>query len=431
MRLLWVYIFCIALWGLDFKASRSGAAAMFQGVILLLFLSCSIWIALAAARMRCGVGPLWVLIGATGLFVLDSSTVGLIQEQAPYQILVTLIPLLLYLIAALTTYVMLSMFRQDQAKLIDGLRIACVVSPILHLIITDVSRGGINLSTVRFEVLSGCVIPALGVLALGLSQPLTRLDFAVILINLAVTLLSVTRTLIIILAVQIGFVVLMRPAILLRRASQRGIALLVSVLGSVLLLDFLAGTGLSQRWLSRLLLSKRLGEDPSKLLRIAETHYMWDHFASSLQTLVFGNGIAAVTSAIGREDARVAFLVGYQSAQIHMIGIGHENYVSILYTAGLLGGGALLLMQLINGLQALSVLHRLEAPAHAGSLRTRIGLWGSVIVLGMLTNGVFAGTFDDRAECLWFGIGTGMLYWCRHAGSVQAPARRTSATSAR
>lgn len=141
---------------------------------------------------------------------------------------------------------------------------------------------------------------------------------------------------------------------------------------------------------------------------------MMESFSTSVQSVLFGNGLAAETSLIGRDALAAGILVGQREIHGHSIGYGHENHVSVVFVAGLLGGGALLFVQWMNGVQAIRLIRRLSADGAAyGDDATRIGAWGAVIVIGMITAGFFGGTLGDRATCLWYGIGTGMLYWIR------------------
>ena len=412
-HLLWMFGFAIAVWGFDFKALTGHSASAFQGLLLVIYIAAVFWIWVSAAKRGFSVGPLWVLISVTTLFLIESATVGFINGQPIYAIAVNLIPLFLYITASLITFLVLSIGRDNTQLFLNVLRLACLASGIAHLLIVFLSRG-IDLSKARFEVLSGAVTPSVGIIAVGLTQQLSRLDVLVLLTHLSISVLSVTRTLVVVLALQVAIVLVASPSVIFSRSTRRGVAVFGVVLLSIVALDSLAGTGLTARWGERFFLSNKLGADPSKLLRIAETHFMWDRFAATPETVMFGNGLAAVTSAYGREDVQAAVLVGSDAAVIHMTGIGHENYVSILYAAGLVGGGGLLLMQCMLGFQSLALTRKLQL----GRLLYRnsdahVGVWGAVIVTGMLVVGSFAGTFGDRDECLWFGVGTGMLYWVR------------------
>jgi len=412
--LVWLFGISIAAWAFDFRALRGHSAAAFQGLILVFYITCFVTIAMAAAKRHKGIGTLWVFLSVTMVFMLESAAVGLINGQPKYSIVTNLIPLFLYASAAWLTYIVLSLSSHGTALFLDVLRWVCLASSLGHLAVTFLSRGSIDVSKSRYEVLSGAVIPSLAIMAVGLARKLSRLDIIVSLLNLSISLLSVTRTLLFVLVAQVGAVILARPSVIFRRSARNGAILFGAILLSVVALDLVAGTGLAARWTNRLMVSSKLGTDPSKLLRIAETHFMWDRFISSPKRILFGNGLAAVTSAIGREDVQAESLVGWEAAQIHMIGIGHENYVSILYVSGLLGGGGLLVLQLMNGVQSLLIIRTLQRwRLLYGQWDAHLGIWGALIVIGMLTVGFGSGTFGDRPTSLWFGVGTGMLYWIR------------------
>jgi hypothetical protein len=415
-RLVRLYVFAIAIWGLDFRSASAGAGAAIQGLMLVVYLVCFFRIIGAGAQRGFGIGALWALLLAILLFLVDSSTVAMIYQQKTYSVIVNCIPVSLYFTTAALTYVTLSILKDDNQGWLNGLRLACILSGILHVLIVFVFGGGINLATSRYEVLSGAIVPSLGVLAVGLAQPWSMLDMVVVLVSLAIAVVSVTRTLVITLAVQIAGVFIVRPSALFRRAAIRGVALFGLIVFAVVALDFAAGTGLTERWTDRLFLSHKLGSDPSGLSRVSESRYMWDRFGTSPETVVFGNGLAAITSLVGPEHLRAELLVGKDMPKdaLHSPGIGHENYLSILYVAGLFGGGGILLIQFLNALQSLALIRTLQQrPTVFRESDVHIGIWGAVIVLGMLTVGFLAGTFADRDECLWLGVGTGMLYWGR------------------
>lgn len=417
-------LFAVAVlaWALDFKAEASGAAAAFQLLLLAVYLAAASWIVFSAIRSGVGIGSLWVLLFAVVLFMGDSAVVGLGNGQLPYAIEVNLIPPFIYGSACLLTYIVLQISRDRLPQLLTVLRVACLAFAAGHLAMTMVSRG-IDVTNSRFEVLSGAVTPALGILALALIMRLSALELLVMLFNLAIMLMSVTRTLFAVLAAQLASIFLARPATLFRRSTLKGIFLIVLSGSLIAGLDYAAGTGLVNRWVGRLTVSDRMGADPTALTRNAETHFMMDSFMSSGGTFLFGNGLAAQTSLTGPDARKAAALVGWASVDFHSVGYGHENYASILFTGGLLGGGALLFIQVLNALQGIGLLRRVQLRG-AAAVRPldRIGAWGALIVIGIAAYGLFGAVIGDRSTCVWYGIGTGMLYWARETLPALQPA---------
>jgi hypothetical protein len=407
----------IFVWAIDFKATSSQGAAGFQTLILIVYVILFVQITISGVRRGISIGPLWALILATVVFVTESSIVGLRLSQPPYAILVNLIPPLIYVSASSLTYVTLSASKDDLPWFLDVLRLACLAYAVMRILFVFFARGSINVADERWEILSGAVIPSLGIIAIALVQRLSKLDKLVLIFNLAVTIVSVTRTLFVALAAQIAAIFLARPSILFKSSAIKGLSLFGLSALFLLALDYGAGTGLANRWLERITVSQRVGADPTALTRSAETHFMLESFTTSAETIMFGNGMAAITSFTGPDAERAAKIVGWGSVNVHNIGYGHESYVSILFIGGLLGGGGLLIVQFLNGLQSIALIRRIQLEHSTyGDSAAHIGLWGAIIVIGMLATGFLSGTVADRDVCVWYGVGTGMLYWAREWG---------------
>jgi hypothetical protein len=412
--LVGIFAASIFVWAFDFKAATSGSAAAYQGLILFIYTILFLWVTVSAVRRGASVGALWTLILATAVFVIDSSIVGLSQSQPSYAIFVNVIPPFIFISASSLTYITLSASKDDLPAFLNVLRLACLAFGVVRILVVFLAPGSLDVSNSRWEVISGAVIPSLGIIAIALMQRLSRLDILVLIFNLIVTLLSVTRTLFVALAAQIASVLLARPSVVFKSSTFKGLTLFACSVLVIVALDFGAGTGLVVRWIDRLTVSNRVGADPTALTRSAETNFMLESFASSTESALFGNGLAAITSLTGPDAERAARIVGWGAVNLHDIGYGHESYASILFVAGLLGGGGLLIMQFLNGLQSIALIRRVQL-GHSiyGESAAHIGVWGGFIVIGVLATGFLFGTMGDRSTCIWYGIGTGMLYWAR------------------
>jgi len=411
--ILVIFAFCILIFALDYKAASSGKAAVLQGAILGFFIIAAFSLTIFSLKQRINAEPLWVLMLVTIVFVADSSIVGLSREQPGYAIFVNVIPSFIYICASAITFMTLRAVK-DKNAFLDVLRLACVIFGAAHVLITILTRGAINTSASRYEVLSAAITPSLAIIAIGLIRRLSKLDFFIIILTLSISLLSVTRTLLVVLAIQIASIFIARPNIVVKRSMIKGLSLFGLALLIILALDYSSGTGLADRWVQRVTVSRKVGADPTLLTRTSETHFMLESFESSIENTLFGNGLAAITSLTGPDAALAASIVGRGAATLHSIGFGHENYVSILFVAGVFGGGGLLLVQFLNGFQSLALIRRIERGEFKDrEAAARVGLWGALIVIGELVLGLFGGILGDRGTCLWFGIGTGMLYWAR------------------
>jgi len=414
-------LFAVAtlIWALDFKAQTSGAAANFQGLLLIIYLGLFVGFSVSAGRTGIGAGALWPLIVATVVFMIESSVVGLCFGQPLYPIVVNLVPIFLYVSASALTYMTLKASRANSRLFIDLLRWECIVFVGTHLFVVFFTRGAISADVSRFEVLSGAVIPSLSIIAVGLIQALTGIDVLILILSFMVSLLSVTRTLLVVLCAEIMSVFVIRPRILFKGSTAKALTLGACIIFLVLALDWVSGTHLADRWVQRTTVASRVGADPTALTRSAETHFMIESFASSPGSTFFGNGLAALTSLTGPDAMAAARLVGWESVNLHSVGFGHENYASILFVAGILGGGGLLIVQFLNGFQSVALIRRLQIPqANQNESVVRIGTWGALIVIGFIVDSFLTPTFGDRNTSLWYGIGTGMLYWAREEVKV-------------
>lgn len=416
----------VCIWAIDFKAESSGKAAAFQAVILGVYLLTYAQVTLTAAKRGATLGSYWTLIIATAIFVVAGAVMGLTEGQVPYDVLVNVISPFVYISAGAFTVLTLRASANDSSTFLKVIQHACLWFAIVHIIVLLLNKGSINFKTARFEVLSGAVIPSLGIAAVALVQRASRLDLAALMFNLMVTLLSVTRTLFVVMAAQIAAIFMALPSAVFRKAAIRGGSAFLALVLVVGAIDLAAGTGLIGRWTDRMTVSSRSGGyDPTSLTRSAETYWMMQKFKSSTRSMMLGHGMAAETSLSGPDAQRAASIVGKSTVYIHGKGFGHQAYASILFISGLVGGGILLFMQFFNGAQAIALLRRIQqAPPESLGTAHHIGAWGAIIVVGMLAFGFWAGTLGDRATCLWYGIGTGMLYWAREVIPVTKPSLR-------
>jgi len=413
-RLLGFFATLIMICALDFKSESSGAAALFQGLIYLVYLISLAAILAVAVRYQIRVGSLCVLIIAILLFVTESSLVGLYANQVPYFIFTNWLGPFIYATAAIATFIVLQAARENLVSFLSIVRTSCLVFALVHFFVVLWVRGGIDLSVSRFEWLNAAVIPSLGLMAVAIVCRLRKSEILILMLQLTFTMISVTRTLLVVMAAQIAIVFVARPSLLTGRAPLRAILILCLSAVTLLGLDTLAGTGLTARWVDRMTVSEKFGYDPTALTRNAETEYMLQAFTASTGSVLFGNGLGAYTRLVGRDAIIVGEAMGYGVVSFGDVGIGHENHVSILFVAGILGGGGLLLVQVLNSFQGIMLIRRLTdtATAYDNDL-VRIGVWGAVIVIGVFTVGFLGGTINDRPMCLWYGVGTGMLYWAR------------------
>lgn len=391
----------------DFRSEGAGAAAAIQGTILsfycffiatIFYLYRSRFSVLPSARM---------LIFVSAGFLIESAFVGFFRGQALYPIFVNVIPIFLY---ASSAYVTAQVFilKAGEPAFTSALKWLCLLFVVSRVLIV-LSTSGVDLTSIRYQILGSSTIAALGLIFVALVSRITKLDIAIILANLSLVLLSVTRTLIVVGAAQS---LILAPTLIAHIRSKgflrrifAACLMLVAVIGT----DFLLGTGQSQRWLERLFVASDVGMDPTRLTRVAEVDFMRQEFGSSFSQTVFGNGLAAETSLIGPSAVLAAMIVGSENIQGHGFGFGHHNHWSLLFIGGLLAGGPLLILQFFHAFKALTFQWDTRTNKVQFRKIKELGTWGGTIVIGTVAYGFYAGSFGDRGTSLWYGIGSGLL----------------------
>lgn len=406
-RPLVLYFAAILPFAFDYKSERAGAGSLFQGSLLLLHMVLSIAFYSSSSKRRTSAqSPL--LAVAVIWFCFIGTCAGYLNGQQIYPMLVNIIPLGLFCGSAYLTVRAIGSVG-DISALDRALKLLCLIYLVARFAIVT-SSSGLEISTVRYQILSGSANAALGLVSTSLLFGTTLLDAVLLVITFALVILSVTRTQLLIVAAD--FSVFLRTPYLLFGRSRiffRSVLVLFPMF-AMLLLDQYMSTGIAERWIGRLFVSSEYGVDPTLLTRRAEVEFMINAFGDSGESILFGNGMAAETSRVGQSAAIAAQIVGRASIdEIHGIGFGHHNYWSLLFIGGILGGGPLLAIVFghcafaINFLKACSKSPSVDRPT------IKLGSWGATIVVGMVTYGFLAGTFGDRTTSIWYGIGSGLL----------------------
>jgi hypothetical protein len=432
------FVLSMAPLAFDFRSQDgAGAAAAFQGTLLALYLICSaMFIYLSRKRVRTQGSLISIFI--VGWFCFTGVLVGCIRGQPFYTVFTNSIPVLLFAFSSYFTYRAVNEARNIGflLKLLKWLCGFFLIARVFTIAVTS----GIDVSTIRYEILGASINAGLGLIALRLLFRATLIDFLLILLSLGLVLLSVTRTQLVVMVTQ--FLVYLRVAsIVFTKKFVLRVALISSFLLITVVADQLLQTGLADRWMDRLFVTSAQGEDPTLLTREAESAFMQGAILNGPSEFLFGNGIAAETSLIGAAAEAAASIVGEGSVDFHMSGFGHEFYLSVLFVAGVLGGIPMLGLLFWQAIQAVSFLPLCRRAPNVQKDIVQLGTWGATIVIGMVTYGFLASPMTDRPTSLWYGVGVGLLAGCRslvigqsrksntRAWKVRSPNRRKIAAA--
>jgi len=395
------YALMVAAWMFDFRgeSERQGLA------IQIIFLCCYVgffavflWMNRARRVRIVGFLPLTL---CTLVYLAVSVTSGLLRGQDFYPVSRHVLTILVYLTATYATARMVVI--SSVASLRRILALLCLGFAVSTFFIVLFFQGGVDVSTIRYQIQGASSIAALGLLVLVLIFSLSRVEIVAALSAAVIIFLTITRTFLVVIAAQ-GVVLL--PAFRRFMRPRLAIVLATGVLIAALLLVY--GGESADRWVQRLYVREKFGGiDPTLLTRYVEWEYMFGEFVSSVDKFLFGSGLAAETA------YWLPRSLGGTGGISSSMGFGHSQHLSLLFTAGAIGGAPLLYVQFLQGWQGFRFLSRATRYSQANLDLVFLGAWGATIIIGTLASNFLGSSFGSRGFSLWYGIGTGLLLGAR------------------
>jgi hypothetical protein len=390
------FVVLLAAWLLDFRSAGEGEGLDVQALFAATYFFALTLLLIGDRAIGTRIHGLPALMGCGALYLLVAISAGLVNGQEPYPILRNATSVAIYLSAAYATARVV--VSSDPARLRQILAVFCLLFAVAAYAISNLATGGIDTEKVRFEIVGASAIAALGYVGLAALFKLTRIEIAAMAINGIVVLLSVTRAYLLVIAAQVTFF-----AGRIRQVfSPRLIAL--GVLGIVALLGVLTyGQQQLTRWSDRMLGGggSDYQEYQTIFTRFSEWDFMLSSWTQSFEHFLFGAGIAAKTTYyLPREMG---------GGTEFMVGFGHNQHLSMPYTAGVVGGLPLLLLQWFQVYLAWRFLRQTIRLPNLRSDVVFLGAWGATMIIGHNAINIVSATFTTRGFSLWFGIGTGLL----------------------
>lgn len=389
------YALMLGAWMFDFRASGEGQGLAIQAVFATIYLIAFALFVTGDSGRVIRIQGLGLFLFCSILFLVTGLASGLAAGQAIYPLFRNGFSIFVYLTGAYATARIVAAASPDFLRRL--LAVACLVFGIAAFFTTLLQRGTIDLTRVRFEIVGNSVIAALAYLTLLLTFRLNRLELGTMLVNFALVFLSVTRTYLIVVLFQA------LPALQnARRLFGPRIVIYLLVAAAVIGAIVISGQFGVDRWIERLQSrGSNSGQDITYLTRVSEWQFMWNGFLSSIDSFLFGNGFAAETIYWIPKEVGGGFEMS--------VGFGHNQYLSMLFTAGFIGAIPLIVVQLQQAWRAYRFLLAAIRSGRSESDLLFLGAWGAMIVLGVLSANYLLSTFGSRGASLWFGIGTGML----------------------
>lgn len=412
-----MFVLMLAAWLFDFQSGGEGegvdiqayfAAAYGFGLVMLL-------IGDRAVGKRIQGLPALMVCG--GLYLGVGIASGLVNGQQLYPLLRNVMSVAIYLSAAYATArVVLS---SDPARLRLVLAVFCLLYAGSAFIMFNLTSGGIDYDRVRFQIVGASSIAALGYVVLAALFRLGKIEMAAVVVNAVFVLLSITRSFLVVVGVQ-GSVFLGKVRqVFSPRLIMLGMAGVVALVGVI---------GFGQRQVVRW--EERIGGSGSGYVeyqtvytRLSEWDFMLSDWTKSSDHFLFGSGMAARTTYYKPRE------LGGGSE--YMIGFGHNQHLSLLFTSGAVGGLPLLFLQFFQGFLAWRFLRRTINYPHLRNDAVFLGAWGATMILGNLAANTLAAAFSVRGISLWLGIGTGLLLGAQALFDPENAPRRPRAAAPR
>ena len=197
------------------------------------------------------------------------------------------------------------------------------------------------------------------------------------------------------------------------RSVQKNIGL-PATLASVSVIFLFGGLSITSSfldiWTNRLNLNDGgVLSDPTFLTRAAEMTFQIRILLESNINMIFGMGAAAETR-FAPEFYDLLSLVFAQNYEYIGHGVGHNNYVGLIYTGGFIIGLLFILFQIVTMWKSFLYLRFKFKNISQKKGEHFIALWGACSTIGYLCYGMFGGTFGDRLFSLSFGIAFGLMF---------------------
>lgn len=395
-----MFILLLAAWLFDFQSGGQGAGVDIQAYFAATYIFALVMLLIGdrAGGTRIDGLPALMICGTFYLGVGIAS--GLVNGQELYPILRNSLNVAIYLSSAFVTARVVVVTEAARLRLI--LAIFCLLYAAFAYIIFNITAGGIDFERVRYQIVGASAIAALGYVVLTALFKLTKVELAAMAVNGLLVLLSITRTFLLVLAAQATIYVGQARRVFSPRAILAGLVGLAALVGVATF-----GERQLTRWQDRIFGSggAEYGEYQSVYTRFSEWDYMWRSWTQSADNFLFGSGIAAKTTYYKPTE------LGAGSE--YMVGFGHNQHLSMTFTAGLLGGIPLLVLQFLQGYLAWRFLRQTIRFPRLRNDVVFLGAWGATMVIGTLALNIVSATFTFRGASMWYGIGTGLLLGAR------------------
>lgn len=399
LTLFFVMLFSLAF---DFKSNDDGDGH--QLLILMGLFSLFIGFLLVLYLIQNINKQALILSLSTFLFIIVSSLVGIIHGQKLYEVLSLTIPLLLFIVAVLSTASL--NIRDNNINTLINIVLIFMITSALFKVFFALSYYNVDFSNIRYQVISPVLIL---LFAYGLASAIYKkqpFGYLAIIIPISIIFISVTRTYLLVFFSIFLFWLLCLPLSHWRRYLPTVFKLLFLSVFLIIITFYVSPEGI-ERWITRLLFDAGSNEiDITAYTRIAESTYQINKLTESSINLFFGLGLAAETSLSQKYWMLISSVLG--NFEFTGRGYGHNVYIGMFYTGGIIFGSLFIYTLVMSTLKIIKFFKlRLNSDNRNANF---LIAWGGSAVLGFITYGFLSGTFGDRLTSLTFGLAFGLAF---------------------
>lgn len=388
------FIMCYS-WIFDFRSEGAKSGLATQQFFLIIYLAAFVPFLISYKGSGVKIRGLDLTIIFSLFFLLIGTISGLINDQEYYQIFRNSINIFIYITMVYTTSKIVVL--GDRRSSIYFFLFLTFFYSVSTFIIYYIRQGGIDFTTIRFQIIGSSSIAALALISLSFLYRLPLIAYVSIITTAAIVFISITRTYVFVAVTQL-YPVLKNA----RRVFGPREIILSFVLITLIPSIYVYTEFFSNRWEERVSVrSTSTDIDPTLYARMDEWNFMVQRVFESPKNAFFGSGFAAITEYYLPNDI--------SKEKESDIGFGHSNHISLIFIAGFLGGGPLLILHFVQFGQALRFLSDVISGRMKDSDILFLGAWGALILIGTFIANILAAAFTNRGTSLWFAIGTGLF----------------------
>lgn len=371
-----------------------GLASLFSGLFLML-------------KLRYINKHALPLVSVSFIFLIVASFSGIIRGQEIYNIASMVIPLLLFIIALIVTSAM-NLKSINIQLLIKLIAIFALISVMFKLVF-GFYYYDLNIENVRYQIISPSLILLFAYGMTSLLYKKQKWGNLALTLSFLVIFISVTRSyLIVFFAVTVFFILSFKLTYWFKHMNF-WIKVLIFILFITIFVYFFL-PDVFNRWFIRLFSSvEEQGIDVTFYTRIAEAVYQINKLMESPINLLTGLGIAAETK-FAPEFTKILSIVFSGDYEYTGMGYGHNTYIGIVFTGGVLFGGLFIYYMISISLKNILFFRSLLKKNQELSDYYFIIAWGGSAALGYCIYGFLGGTFGDRMASLSFGLAFGLIF---------------------